>query len=161
MGSILNPGLLCPPESGYDVAVTTTEPVATIGKQIQADGNTYEYVHANGAIAAYAACAIDKDGEATELTTAISAARPTSVGVAQVAFADNAYGWLVRMGRNFSVKGAASDVADTKQYTTATAGVVDDAATDLIQGLTITATLTGAGTVAAHAVTLMCTNCQD
>lgn len=125
------------------------------------DGNTYVYVEADEALAQYAACRLLEDGGADELTTTNSGAVPTQVVVPQVAIASGSFGWAVAKGLSFSVLGAASCAADVKLYTTATAGVVDDAATDLIQGLRLNETLTGAAAANATAVSYMRTNAQD
>ena len=125
----------------------------------------YQYVHANGAIAQYNAVGMDADFEAADLTTTTSGARPTRVGIAQVAFADNEYGWVpigpFPESAGFKVNGAASCAANVKLYTTGTDGVVDDTATDLIEGLVLTETLVGAGSATCEAVKRLCTNCQD
>ena len=56
------------------------------------------YVLANGAITANAFVKIDDDYQVTEVTTAISGSEPTRVGCAQVALADNEYGWVAVNG---------------------------------------------------------------
>lgn len=127
----------------------------------------FVFVQANGAIDQYAAVKIDNDGQASMLTTAISGTEPTAVGVAQVAFADNEYGWVWvgeggGSGKGIKVKVAASCATDVKLYTTATAGVLDDTATDLIQGLTIVSTDGGAGSaIECYSPCRLFTNCQD
>lgn len=126
------------------------------------DGNTYVYIEADADIDQYAACRLLEDGGSDELTTTNSGAVPTQVVVPQVALASGEFGWAVAKGLSFSVLAAASCAADVKVYTTATAGVVDDAATDLIQGLRLNATNGGAtAAVNATAVSYMRTNAQD
>lgn len=106
----------------------------------------FVFVQANGAIDQYAAVRIDDDGQATMLTYAVggSGAKPSMVGVAQVAAADNAYLWVWvgeggGLGSGIRVKVAASCAAEVKLYTTATAGVLDDASASqsIIAGLSI------------------------
>lgn len=146
---------------GVDIDATSTDLVFALGDIISANGAEYMYVRADEALAQYAAVKIDDDYECSELTTTISGAEPTMVGCPQVAFADTEYGWVAISG-SFSIIGAASCAADVKLYTTATAGVVDDTATDLIQGLKIKTTLGGAqATAAAFATCRMHTNGQD
>lgn len=126
------------------------------------DGNTYVYIEADEAIDAYAACRLLEDGGSDELTTTNSGAVPTQVVVPQQAIASGSFGWAVAKGLSFSVLAAASCAADVKVYTTATAGVVDDAATDLIQGLRLNAANGGTqAAVNATAVSYMRTNAQD
>ena len=126
------------------------------------DGNTYVYIEADAALDAFAACRLLEDGGSDEITTTNSGAVPTQVVVPQVAIPSGSFGWAVAKGLSFSVLAAASCAADVKVYTTATAGVVDDAATDLIQGLRLNATNGGAqAAVNATAVSYMRTNAQD
>ncbi|MGI9383869.1 MAG: hypothetical protein ACR2PO_12010 [Methyloligellaceae bacterium] len=92
-----------------------------------ADAGEYIFVHASGAITQYDAVGIDENFEAAALTKAI-ADDGHIVGFAQVAFADNDFGWVAHRGSNISVRLAASCAADVTLYTTATAGVLDDTA---------------------------------
>jgi hypothetical protein len=127
----------------------------------------FVYVQASGAVGAFNAVKIDHDGTAVALTTTVSGAEPTRVGVAQVALASGQFGWVfVRgggTGRGIKVNALTLCAADVKLYTTATAGAIDDAATDLIQGLVLVSTNAAGTTVATecHAVTYLTTNCQD
>ena len=125
----------------------------------------YMYLHANGTLAQYGLVTIDKDFEAAPGTTATSGARPTRCAIPQIAVADNEYFWApigpFPHGAGFKVKGAASCAANVKLYTTASAGVVDDTATDLVEGLVLTETLTGAASATCEAVKELVTNCQD
>lgn len=105
------------------------------------------FVQANGAIAQYAWCVIDEAGQAAELTTSNAEAM---VGVAQVALADNEYGWLWvggPGGGDGTIKGklAASYVANAAVNTTATAGVCDDASTTAVKNVVGTTTDGGSG----------------
>lgn len=133
------------------------------------DKNTaaeFQYVRASASIAAGAAVKISKDGTAAELTTTTSGAEPCAVGVAQVAIASGSHGWVFRRGgglaKGISVLAAASAAADSKMYTTATAGVVNTADADLIHGLTLTVANGGAqARTECYAVTYLCTNLDD
>lgn len=133
-------------------------------------GGVWVYGHASGAIDQYAACTIDEAGEIAELTTTTSGAVPTAVCIPQVAMTDNYYAWAFRGSNGGSVDvdsvkvlAASNCAADAKLYTTATAGVVDDAATDLIQGLRLDAAQASGESdgVACTAVSLLTTNTQD
>lgn len=142
---------------------------AQLGERRWIKGALYGYFLAKGDIAAYAACAIDNAGEAEELTTTISGARPTGVCIPQFAALDNEYFWAP-VGpffkreddeTTFKVLAAALCAASVKLYTTATDGTVDDTATDLIQGLLLTETLVGAEAADCIAFQTLVTNCQD
>lgn len=153
---------------GIDLGAKSTTPSFKLGMEVQgSDGATYKYVQANGAVAEYAACKLDDTNEVLELTTTISGAEPTAVAVngaaddSLSAFADNEYGWVVVSGP-CKVLAAASCAADVKTYTTATAGVVDDTATDLIQGLKLIAANGGSqAAVGAFIAGRAFTNAQD
>lgn len=107
------------------------------------------FVKASAAIAQYAFVGIDGSGNAAELTTTTYASS-ASFGVAQVAFASGDYGWVwigEGGGTGLSIKGkvAASYVAFAVINTTATAGVVDDAATKILGGVVGLTTDGGSG----------------
>tara|TARA_Y100000310_G_scaffold274406_1_gene290412 strand:- start:3837 stop:4334 length:498 start_codon:yes stop_codon:yes gene_type:complete len=89
------------------------------------DGGEAMFVHANGAITQYDCVGIDEDFEAAAITKAI-VDDGHFVGFAQVAFADNDFGWVHTKGSNISCRLAASCAADSVLYTTSTAGVLDD-----------------------------------
>lgn len=150
------------PLAGIDFSTVDTTQEFPLGTIVSAsDGAEYMYILADEAIAQYAAVKIDDDIQVSELTTTLSGAEPTQVGIAQIAFADTEYGWIVISGP-CTVLAASSCAADVKCYTTATAGVIDDTATDLIQGLKLTTT-NGASqaATAAFAAGRMYTNAQD
>lgn len=147
-----------------------TEAKFALGTEINVRGNTYQYFIADGAIAAYAACTVQNDFDAAEATTTTSGAKPTGVCIPQFAVADNEYFWgaVGPFGpyredgsTTFKVKAAQDCATSVKLYTTATAGVVDDTATDLIAGLCLTETITTAEAADCIAVQRMVTNCQD
>jgi hypothetical protein len=99
------------------------------------------FVKASAAIAQYAFVGIDGEGDAAELTTTTYAAS-AQIGVAQVAFASADYGWVWVGGEGgggtgVGIKGlfSANYAAFAVINTTATAGVVDDAATKILGGV--------------------------
>lgn len=142
---------------------TSTTKLFTLGAIAWDDaGNAWQYVQCNSstAVAVYDAVKVDDDFTIASLTTTISGSEPTAVGVAQIAFATSEYGWVLRMGKG-TVNAAASCAQDVKLYTTGTAGVVDDSATDLISGLKIITTITSAAATPFYATEFMCTNNQD
>lgn len=142
---------------------------AALGQKIDVKGATYQYFLADGAVAAYEACYIQNDYDASPITTALSGARPCGVCIPQFAAADNEYFWAPvgpffkreDGSTTFKVKAAANCAVDVKLYTTATAGVVDDTATDLIAGLLLTETIVGAEAADCIAFQKLVTNCQD
>lgn len=144
---------------GVTLALVDATAVHKLGQEvIGSDGCTYTYCLAGEALAQYAACGVDEDHSATELTTTTAGAVPQPVVVPQIAVASGEYFWGVCEGSGFSVLGAASCAKDVKIYTTATAGVVDDASTTLIVGLRLDETLTGAAAATATASTRMRVN---
>lgn len=94
------------------------------------DGSHWVYVAAEGAITAYDCVAVDENFDAVSMTKALADAGH-AVAFAQVAFADEAFGWVLKSGAgaNYKVRVAAGYVADAALYTTGTAGVLDDATT--------------------------------
>lgn len=105
------------------------------------DGNTYVYVKASQAVAAYQACKLDDDHTIKGVTTTITGTEPTWIVYPQIAFTANYYGWVVAYGRAFSVLAEIGASKDRKVYTSGTSGTVSTTGTsDLIQGLKLTTT---------------------
>jgi len=109
------------------------------------------FCQASAAIAQYAAVGVNGSGAAAELTTTTYAAS-AALGFAQVAVASGEYFWLWvggvgGGGTSSGIKGkvAASYVAFALMNTTATAGVVDDAATKILGGVVGLTTDGGSG----------------
>lgn len=127
----------------YKKAFATTEAilpakVGTVGSLVEGD---FVFVQADGAIDQYGFVKIEADGQAAMLTTTNAGSQALLVGVAQVALADNEYGWVWiggpmggGVGKGIRGKVAAGFVAKANLNTTATAGVADDASTTLIKG---------------------------
>lgn len=143
---------------------------SALGTTVEVKGATYGYFKASGAIAAYALCTVENDWDAVEGTTTTSGAKPTLCCIPQFSVADGEYFWapVGPFGpyredgvTKFKVLAAALCAASVKLYTTATDGVVDDAATDLIAGLLLTETITDAEAADCIAVQRLVTNCQD
>lgn len=142
-----------------------------IGTVANVKGAQYMYLKANASVAltAYAACTISNAFLATMGTTTTSGAKPTLVAIPQFAVAVSEYFWapigpfyLREDGSTtFKVLSALNCADSVKLYTTATDGVVDDAATDLIAGLLLTETITTAEAADCIAVQTLVTNCQD
>jgi len=111
----------------------------------------FMFVKATTTTTQYQAGIVDKDGGFTPITTTNASTTPKGVGIAQVAAATNEYLWVFvgeggGTGSGIKVKVAASYAAGTKLYTTATAGVLDDASTaGVITGLVGLTTDSGSG----------------
>jgi hypothetical protein len=149
-----------------------------LGTETEIKGTRFGYYLADATIVAYSACTVQNDYDAEEATTTTSGAKPTQVCIPQFAVGDNEYFWApigpikpltpyndpaTGVPVAFKVLAATLCALDVKLYTTATDGVVDDSATDLIAGLFLTSTNAAGGTVATacQAVQRLVTNCQD
>ena len=64
-------------------------------------GRTWEYVQANGAVAAGEWVLIPNGNDAVKLTTTNAASVGQKVGIAHFAFADNEFGWVFRGNGDF------------------------------------------------------------
>jgi len=144
--------------TGVDLTATPADseagtPGFALGKCVSTnDGGVYMYVHANGAITQYDFVGIDENFEAASLTTAM-ADDGWMIGAAQVAFADNDYGWVATKGSNINGAVLASCAADVALYTSATAGSLDDATTTTkIDGVVV---VTALGTPAGGTEVIM------
>jgi hypothetical protein len=139
---------------GQDPAVELSTAAHTLMTRYrnEANGKEYIYVQADGAITQYQAVSITPAGQAAALTKA-NADKGYKVGVAQIAFTDDYYGWILvvdPIGTGSYVRAASACASETLLYTTATAGRIDDSDTGqtAIEGIELTAT---AATAAASA----------
>lgn len=111
---------------GVDLSQTTTTQDHTLGTTASGtDNSDWVYVQAGAAITQYDALAIDENYQAVALTKALADAGH-SVGFAQVAFANDEYGWVATKGSNITCRVAGSCAADVQLYTTGNAGILDD-----------------------------------
>lgn len=127
-------------------------PAAPLDQGSSKDGR-FMFVKAGAAIAQYAFVGIDGEGDALELTTA-TYATSAAIGVAQVAAASGEYLWVFvgeGGGTGVGIKGlfSANYAAFAVINTTATAGVVDDAATKILGGV-VGLTLVGGAQASAE-----------
>jgi hypothetical protein len=128
---------------GVDLEKTTAVADFALGTTVKLEeGGEAIYVQASGALTGEGYVAlIDKDFQAALIDTTLSAtAFGLRVGVAQVAFADNAYGWLVTKGET-QLRVNASAAANVALNTTATAGQLDDdgtAGAEIVTGAILT-----------------------
>lgn len=135
---------------GADPTVTSTTLDWKLGQIAEGvDNRKWVYCQASGAIVVNAAVGIDEDFQATELTTTTAAAAHLIGWAADVAFADNEYGWITTSGTNFSGLIADNSSADTQLYTTATDGTLstDSSTADplAVYGVVAVAVTSGGG----------------
>lgn len=108
----------------------------------------FVYGRANGAVTGLGYLCIEQTGfDFAELTTANSG-NGSRVGAAQVALADNQYGWFQVYGKG-SLRTLASAAANSRLNTTATAGAVDDDGAVASKSILGTVILTATGAAAA------------
>lgn len=134
---------------GLNLTTLSTTPLVELGKRVTAtDGQQYVYVQASGAIVAGNYVCITEDFQAAKGTKAL-VDDGEEIGFAQVAFADDEYGFVATKGSNLTVRVLGSCAADVPLYTSGTAGELDDSSTsqtkiDGIVLLTTNATATSA-----------------
>jgi hypothetical protein len=117
---------------------------------IDQDGNEWVFVEASTSITQYDAVWVKSGYKMAQLTEAL-AKTGGDIAFAQYAFAIGEFGWVMARGRP-TVRVAADCQPSVPLYTTATAGVLDDATTSvMIQGLVATTSVTGTVTAAAAA----------
>lgn len=148
---------------GVDFSRVDTTAKFPLGEEQQgSDGNFYIYVGASPSTAGVGWGNILMDDFTVEnLNTANSGDRPARVVWNAVATVSGDYHWAVSHGGAFEVKVLASCAADVKLYTTTTAGSMDDTATDLVEGVRLIETATGAGAYTATATGPCSVNTQS
>lgn len=133
---------------GIDLSQTSTTLDHGLGDRVIGNSNTeWVYVQASGALAQFDAVGIDENFQAGALTKAM-ADDGHAIGFAQIAFADNEYGWVATKGSDIGCNVLVSCAADVALYTTATAGKLDDTSTSQtnIDGLVAVTAEPGTGT---------------
>lgn len=117
------------------------------------DGKRWVFVSASTSVTSYQVVAIDSQGYAQAITSALAQAG-NRVGVAQNNISSGSYGWVQTFGP-CSVAVLSTCSSNTVLYTSATAGSLDDTATSQIKiaGITILANVTAAGTAAGFMAT--------
>jgi hypothetical protein len=148
---------------GVNLDLTSTTPLFPVG-QLHTDpkGRVFQYVKGSATIAQYEYVKVSSDGLFTvsSLTTTTNpSTEPAQVGCVQVSggLTSSLYGWVFRGCGEHTGLFAANCVQNVKIYTTATNGVVDDAATTLIAGLKLITTITSATSAPAFACGLLTT----
>lgn len=114
--------------------VTSTTAQVPVGTVVHAsDGSIAMYVLATSTIAQYDFCIIINTSSAAGASigcvpvTTTNALTSQRLAVAQTAIASGSYGWVYLSGNNLRGKCAAACEPAVPLYTTATAGVLDDA----------------------------------
>jgi hypothetical protein len=133
---------------GVSLGYSDSSPAFGLGTVVNLDdGGQAIYVQAASTVATYAAVSVLVDNTVVPLTTTNSAASK-AVGFAQVSIASAEYGW-VQLGGKPRVLVAANCQPSVPLFTTATAGVLDDATVTagLIAGLVATTSTVTASNV--------------
>jgi hypothetical protein len=133
---------------GVSLGYTDTSPAFGLGTVVNLDdGGQAIYVQAASTVATYAAVAVQVNNTVVPLTTTNSAGSK-AVGFAQVSIASAYYGW-VQLGGKPRVLVAANCQPSVPLFTTATAGVLDDATVTagLVAGLVATTSTVTASNV--------------
>jgi hypothetical protein len=143
---------------GADVANVHTTAQFKLGTRGYGDdGSEWVYVQASGAITQYDAVGIDEDFQADQVDSTVGGAAWLP-GFAQVAFADNDYGWVATRGSNLYVraKNVSADSQLAVGSTGVSAGVLSVSATGSVR-LNGVVVITTAGSTAAHNVEIIAT----
>jgi len=133
---------------GVALGFTDTSPSFNLGTTVNLDdGGQAIYVQAASTVATYSAVAVQVDNKVVPLTTTNSA-NSKAVGFAQVSIASAYYGW-VQLGGKPRVNLATACQPSVPLFTTATAGVLDDATVTagLVAGLVATTSAASASAV--------------
>jgi hypothetical protein len=133
---------------GVSLGYSDSSPAFGLGTVVNLDdGGQAIYVQAASTVATYSAVSVLVDNTVVPLTTTNSAASK-AVGFAQVSIASAEYGW-VQLGGKPRVLVAANCQPSVPLFTTATAGVLDDATVTagLVAGLVATTSTVTASNV--------------
>jgi len=115
------------------------------------NGGDAVYCVSSGALSQYGLAGINEDFDVYMMTTAL-AAQSDKLGFPQIAASGGRYLWVPTGGSDIKVRTKASAAADTQLWTTASAGVVDDATSAnalKLDGIVLVATAGSAGNGAA------------
>lgn len=126
----------------------SVEAGVTLGWKVEGvDGTTYMAVKALSAITQYMTVGIDENFNAQPITKAM-VDDAWRVGFAQTALTKGNYGWVALSGSNIKARTLASCAADVALWSSATAGVLDDASgsQSLIRGVVAVTAASAAAT---------------
>lgn len=118
-------------------------------KMYRHDGSLWMFVQAAEAISQYMAVGVDEKGQASKLTSALALVS-YNIGFAQVAFADNDFGWVLldaAGNQDYKIGVLSACDSDVDLNTSATAGYLDDTYTTFVPlvGVMIATTLASTG----------------
>lgn len=135
--------------AGVNVSNVATTQEWELGTKARGEGGSeWVYIKAGSAVTAFMCVGITKAYAAHPVTKALVDAG-SMIGVAQVAFAINEYGWVATKGGNDHLRVRAKNACaiSVALYTTATAGYLDDTAASqtLVNGIVLTDTATSSG----------------
>lgn len=136
------------PTLGVDLSRTDSTPKFAKGTRVETtDGGVAVYVQAASEISTYAAVGFVTPNSVQMMTTTL-AATVKKIGFAQTSIASAYYGWVHEDG-NVKVNLAANCDDAVPLFTTATAGVLDDATVSaaFVQGVISTVTISNATAV--------------
>ena len=123
--------------------VTTTQDFTPNGLSFHSgSGKGFVYVQADGAISVGAVCTIKRAGQADELDAGnVATNNGLQLGVAQVAIADDSWGWLQVFGVCDAIQVAGAVSIGDYLWATTTDGALDDAdvANANIRGISVNA----------------------
>ena len=137
---------------GVALDYTDTTPSFATGTTVNLnDGGQAVYVQAASTVSTYMAVSVRVDNTVVPLTTTNSA-NSKAIGFAQVSIASASYGW-VQIGGKPRVTVATACQPNVPLFTTATAGVLDDATVTagLVAGLVATTSAASASAVSCIA----------
>jgi hypothetical protein len=141
---------------GAKLTEASTTPTHALGQLVQANaGAVFMYVRASSTISQYDCAVADSSYKANAITSSL-VTEGASIGWPQVSAVADDYLWMALQGRTINIRVASSAAANAALYTTATAGVLDDAAANnLIEGVkvvTTQASTTGLAGTPAYAI---------
>lgn len=143
---------------GADVSRTHTTAKHKLGTRGRgSDGTEWIYVQASGAITQYDVVGVDEDFQAATASATVAGAAWLP-GFAQIAFADDDYGWVATRGSNISMR--AINVSADSQLAIGTSGVsagvasVSGTGSVRLNGVVI---ISAAGSTAAHTIEMIAT----
>lgn len=141
-----------------DLSQATDEQHFGLGEiHVGPDGRHWEYVQADGAIDAGAACIVSSAGQADEINTTNDGTVGGKVGIADHDFADNQFGFIFRGFGTIEALVANAVGAGTAMTTTANDGIIGTGGL-AIQGLSNVDAGVTSTRVTCYAASLMSVN---
>lgn len=139
---------------GVNLNATTTDAQFSLGDVVTgSDGSEWVYVQADGAIDQYDVVTVDEGFQATPATVATTI-DGNQLSFAQIAFADNEYGWVARRGGELIVAVSGTSTVNVAIYIGTVSGHLSTTASSAtVAGVALqTASSTSTGTSATAIV---------